>query len=139
MSDCIFCKIVSGEIQSVKVYEDADLEAFLDINPVRPGHTLLVPKVHSDRFDRMEPAQAGKLFEIVRKLAPAVAAAFGVDSFNASVNSGLAAGQVVFHTHVHIIPRGSAEELSHWPRGAYQGSEAEAVGQKIRAALRGAI
>lgn len=135
MSDCIFCKIISGDIQSVKVYEDAEFTAFLDINPVQPGHTLVVPKAHFARFDDTPSEVIAKLYQVVHKVAPAVAKAVDAEGFNASLNNGLAAGQEVFHTHVHIIPRYIKDGLVAWPR--YMGeNKLEQVGQKIRAAMK---
>ncbi len=135
MDICIFCKIVLGEIQSVKVYEDAEFLAFLDNGPVSPGHTLLIPKNHFDRFDLTPPELVGRLYQLVRTVAPAIARAMGADGFNASLNNGRAAGQIVFHTHVHIIPRKAKDGLAAWPR--LDGPvELDQLGQVIRAALK---
>jgi histidine triad (HIT) family protein len=114
MPDCIFCKIISGDIQSVKVYEDAEFTAFLDINPVQPGHTLVVPKAHFARFDDTPSEVVAKLF--TRWCIKWRRRWLRLEGFNASLNNGLAAGQEVFHTHVHIIPRYIKDGLVAWPR-----------------------
>ncbi|OJI06317.1 hypothetical protein BK004_04090 [bacterium CG10_46_32] len=105
MSDCIFCNIVTGESPSHKVYEDDDILAFLDINPINPGHTLVIPKEHYKDLTDTPPELASKLIQTVQKIKPAILGAVGADSFNLGVNVGKKAGQVVFHTHFHIMPR----------------------------------
>ncbi|MBI5465831.1 MAG: HIT family protein [Candidatus Kerfeldbacteria bacterium] len=134
--DCIFCKIVTNTIQAVKVYEDAEFVAFLDIHPVRPGHTLVVPKVHYARFDVTPPEVVAKLWQVAQKVAAGVSRATQADGYNISINNGRAAGQVIWHTHVHIIPRVSSDGLDLWPQSEYQGSEAERVAQAIRQAIK---
>lgn len=137
MPDCIFCKIVAGQIPATKVYEDSEFVAFLDIAPVNPGHTLVIPKAHYDRFDTMPPEEAAKLFACVRKLAPGIVKGVGADSYNLGVNSGPAAGQVVFHTHVHVVPRLPKDGYRLWAGAPYQSEAArEQVAQKIRLALK---
>jgi len=138
MDECIFCKIVSGELQAAKVYEDADYLAFLDIRPVSPGHTLVIPKQHSDRFEAMPPEEAGKLFALVRKLTPGIIAGVGTNSYNIGVNSGPVAGQVVFHVHVHVMPRLPKDGLALWLGHEYESDAAcEQVAQKIRQTIKG--
>ena len=105
MQDCIFCNIVSGEIPSHKVYEDSDVLAFLDRSPVNPGHTLVIPKVHHKDLLDMPPELGAKVMNAIQKIAPAVLKGVGADSFNLGVNNGSTAGQIVFHTHFHIMPR----------------------------------
>lgn len=139
MDECIFCKIVAGAIQAPKVYEDADVVAFLDNRPTSPGHTLVISKQHFDRFDIMPPAAVGTLFAAVRKIAPGVAQGAGASGYNLSVNVGAVAGQIVFHTHVHIIPRKSGDGLAPWGQRDYGSpAEAEQLAQKIRGVLKGA-
>jgi histidine triad (HIT) family protein len=134
--DCIFCKIVVNEIQSAKVYEDSEFVAFLDIHPVRPGHTLVVPKVHHERFEITPPEVVGKLWQIVQKVAAGVARATQAEGYNVSINNGRAAGQVIFHTHVHIIPRVAKDGLAPWPEGGYEGSAIEQMAQSIRQGIK---
>jgi histidine triad (HIT) family protein len=103
--DCLFCKIVSGEIPSYKVYEDSSTLAFLDINPVSRGHTVVLPKVHTGSFTEMVPDNAGLLFAAVNRVMKAVLKTLGAPAANVGLNNGEIAGQSVPHVHVHIIPR----------------------------------
>lgn len=136
MNECIFCRIVKGTLQATKVYEDGEFVAFLDIRPVSPGHTLVIPKIHSDRFEAMPQDSAAKMFAVVHRLAPRIAAALGADAYNLGVNSGPASGQVVFHTHVHIMPRLPKDGLALWAGEPYKDDAArERVAQKIRLSL----
>lgn len=137
MDECIFCRIARSELQAAKVYEDADVVAFLDIRPVSPGHTLVIPKAHYDRFEAMPVEAAAKLFAAVHRLVPGIAAAVGTDAYNLGVNSGPAAGQVVFHVHVHIMPRLPKDGLTLWSGTPYDSDAArEQVAQKIRGAIK---
>ena len=103
--DCLFCKIISGEIPSAKVYEDEYSFAFLDINPINPGHTLLVPKRHFANLYETSDETLKELTPIIKKLAIAVKKAVSADGINIGMNNDPAAGQLVFHAHFHIIPR----------------------------------
>ncbi|MBM4764170.1 HIT family protein [Bacillus sp. B15-48] len=105
MSDCIFCKIINGEIPSQKVYENDHVYAFLDISPVTKGHTLVIPKVHKENVFELSEEEAANLFKEVPKIANAVKKAFNPIGLNTINNNGEHAGQSVFHFHMHIIPR----------------------------------
>lgn len=105
MDNCIFCKIVAGEIPSSKVYEDDNILAFLDISQVTPGHTLVIPKKHVRNVLEMSSDDAAQLFSYVPKLAKAVKQATQANGLNIINNNEAAAGQSVFHTHIHLIPR----------------------------------
>jgi histidine triad (HIT) family protein len=105
MTDCLFCKIVEGEIPSLKIAESTNLLAFLDINPSSDGHTLIVPKKHSTNLLDLPEYSGNELLEFSQRVGNAVIAATGAEGFNFVLNNGPAAGQVVFHTHFHIIPR----------------------------------
>ncbi|MBD3361189.1 HIT domain-containing protein [Candidatus Woesearchaeota archaeon] len=118
MDDCLFCKIVKKEIPSDIVYEDDNVLAFLDINPVRKGHTLVIPKNHSTCIGKMTDEEASNLVIKAKELAPKIMKAVGAKGFNFSTNCNREAGQVVFHTHFHIIPRNDSNELPHWPRSS---------------------
>ena len=103
--DCIFCKIINGEIPSSKVYEDEDFIAFLDINPVHKGHTLLIPKKHfRNLFDTPDDV-AAKIYSTAAKVGEGICKATSADGLNILQNNEEAAGQEVFHSHIHIIPR----------------------------------
>jgi len=105
MSDCIFCKIIKGEIPSAKVFENDDVVAFLDISQVTKGHTLVIPKVHKENIFELTPEIASKLFEVVPEISNAIKKAYNPIGLNLLNNNGEKAGQSVFHYHLHIIPR----------------------------------
>lgn len=103
--DCIFCEIAAGEISSATVYEDDDFRAILDLGPAAKGHTLVIPKSHSDNLLSVEPDTAAKALKVISKTANAIKEALGCDGINVVQNNGEAAGQTVMHLHFHIIPR----------------------------------
>ncbi|MGG0410449.1 HIT family protein [Peribacillus simplex] len=105
MSDCIFCKIIDGEIPSSKVFENEHVLAFLDISQVTKGHTLVIPKVHKENLYELTPEIAKNLFEVVPEIARAMKQEFQPVGLNLLNNNGEAAGQSVFHYHMHLIPR----------------------------------
>ena len=110
VSDCIFCKIVAGEIPASKVYEDDHFLAFLDISQVTPGHTLVIPKKHARNLLEMTPDETAALFNIVSRVTKKVESATQPQGMNIISNMEGIAGQSVFHTHVHILPRYSQED-----------------------------
>ena len=103
--DCIFCSIVAGEIPSRTVYEDDDVLAFLDANPLAPGHTLVIPKEHHERLHDVPDRPASHVYRIVHKLSGAVESGVDADGTTIGINNGEAAGQEVPHVHGHVIPR----------------------------------
>lgn len=105
MEECLFCKIVMGEIPSDKVYEDSEVIAFLDINPRNPGHTLVVPKKHYETILEMPENEAAELFKTVKKMAVAVKKGMKADGISIGQSNERAAGQVIPHVHFHVIPR----------------------------------
>ena len=105
MADCIFCKIIAGEIPSSTVYEDDQVVAFLDISQVTPGHTLVVPKQHFRNLLEMDADSSSQLFAHVPDIARKVMKATGAKGMNILNNNEEIAGQTVFHTHVHLAPR----------------------------------
>ena len=110
VSDCIFCKIVAGEIPASKVYEDDHFLAFLDISQVTPGHTLVIPKKHARNLLEMTPDETADLFNVVSKVTKKVESATQPQGMNIISNMEEIAGQSVFHSHVHILPRYSQED-----------------------------
>lgn len=135
--DCLFCKIIRGEIPSAKVYEDEYVYAFLDIAPSFPGHCLVVPKNHCRNILEIAPGEMEHIAKAVQKIAPAVLKAAGADGFNVIQNNGESAGQTVFHTHFHIIPRKAGDGLGLWTPGAYASMDEMAeTAQKIQAEIR---
>ncbi|AGN35574.1 HIT family protein [Bacillus paralicheniformis] len=105
MSDCIFCKIINGEIPCAKVFENEHVLAFLDISQVTKGHTLVIPKVHKTNIYEMTPDVSREFFEAVPKIAQAIKDEYEPIGLNLLNNNGEKAGQSVFHYHMHIIPR----------------------------------
>ena len=103
--DCIFCRIVDGDIPARSVYGDDDVLAFLDANPLAPGHTLVIPKAHHQALRDLPAALSTAVFETVHDLVGDVEDAVDADAHTVAVNDGPAAGQEVPHTHVHIVPR----------------------------------
>jgi histidine triad (HIT) family protein len=133
--DCIFCQIVAGGTPAQKIYEDDTAISFLDIRPVNEGHALVVPKGHSDRFDETSDGTLSALLPVAKKIGLALKKAIGADGFNIMINNGAAAGEIVSHTHVHVIPRSNTDGLANWPGESYKEGEAEKVAEKIKAAL----
>jgi histidine triad (HIT) family protein len=105
MTDCVFCRIVDGRASARVVAETETTLAFLDANPLAPGHTLVVPKAHRERLGDTSPDLAADVFAQVRELTPAVETAVEADAVTVGVNDGRAAGQEVPHVHVHLVPR----------------------------------
>ncbi|WP_254543094.1 HIT family protein [Halomarina pelagica] len=105
MTDCIFCRIVDGDLPSRTVYEDDSILAFLDANPLAPGHTLVVPKAHHERLDDLPGDLAADLFAVLYDLVSAVEDAVDADATTVGFNDGAAAGQEVPHVHGHVVPR----------------------------------
>lgn len=102
---CIFCKIATGEIPSKTVYEDDDFRAILDISPASKGHVIILPKNHADNIFEISDEDASGIMLVAKKIASKVKNVFGCDGVNILQNNGEAAGQTVFHLHVHVIPR----------------------------------
>ena len=104
-SDCIFCQIINGEIPSNTIAETDGAYAFLDVNPLARGHTLVIPRDHHERVGNMPADTAGAVFELVNEITPAVEAAVDAPASTVAFNNGEAAGQEVPHLHCHIVPR----------------------------------
>ena len=135
MEDCVFCKIVSGELPSTKAYEDDHASAFFDIHPAVGGHMLVVPKKHAERLELMEDSDLGPFMAAVKKVSSALQNALGADGMNTVSNSGKAAGQIIFHAHVHLLPRfendGLAKDFK-WGRKEYVQAAVDTLAQRVR-------
>ncbi|QQE11959.1 HIT family protein [Planctomycetota bacterium] len=107
--NCIFCKIINGDIPCHKIYEDDRVLAFIDIGPISKGHTLIIPKYHAAEIVDVPEEYAAACGMAIPKIAKAVQGATGCPAYNILQNNGQLAGQAVFHVHFHIIPRYSAE------------------------------
>ena len=103
--DCIFCKLANGVFETNKIYEDDDFTVILDAAPATKGHALILPKEHYVNIYELDDETAGKALKLAKKLAIHMTDKLGCDGFNIIQNNGEAAGQTVFHFHVHLIPR----------------------------------
>ena len=103
--DCLFCQISAGDIPARTVYTDSDVLAFLDVNPLSPGHTLVIPRAHHATIDAAPAETLGAVFGTVGTITPAIEAAVDADASNIGINNGSASGQEIPHLHVHIVPR----------------------------------
>lgn len=136
-NDCIFCKIVAGKLPSVKVYEDSQVLAFMDIGPVSKGHVLVIPKSHHDPITETPDEVLQQLIVIVRKVARAQKEGLQADGINVAQANGECAGQLVPHIHFHLIPRFDRDpNPRNWIPSQYEHqTEIESYAEKIRNAL----
>lgn len=133
MHDCLFCKIVNGEIPSLKIYDDNDVYAFLDINPANLGHTLVIPKKHSTSIFDTNEKDLEKLIIVVKKLAEKIKEKTGADGINILQNNGQHAGQLVHHIHFHIIPRFANDSVMiRYPRANINEQQIKEIWEKLR-------
>jgi histidine triad (HIT) family protein len=133
--DCIFCDIASKNSETEIIFENEKYLAFLDINPVNYGHTLVIPKTHYDNFLTMPAKELEELTKLTQYLSGAIKRALKADGFNVISNNGLSAGQSVFHFHYHIIPRYD-NDFHMRPRTIeYNTSEIELYADKIKEAV----
>lgn len=130
--DCIFCNIIIGKIPCYKTFENDDVMAFLDINPVSHGHTLVVPKKHFTNMEDITEEELGKLIKAVKKVAYALKNGLGAAGYNVQLNNDPEAGQEVPHIHFHIIPRRQGDGLKIWKQTQYNKGEIEKVVDKIK-------
>jgi histidine triad (HIT) family protein len=135
MEDTIFAKIIRREIPAEIVYEDEDTLAFLDIHPNNPGHTLVIPKKPVKNIFDIDEETLAKVWRTVRIVARAVQTATGSEGLNINTNNGAVAGQVVFHYHVHIIPRFAGDGFELWHGKTVPEEEMQSVARAIRQAL----
>ena len=131
--DCIFCKMVAGQIPVAKVYEDEIVLAFLDIGPISDGHTLVIPKRHFEKLHDCPAELLGQVASRLGRIAGAVAAAMNADGYNLLCNNGRAAGQLIEHLHFHIVPRNVGDGVfDRWPSYRYPHGKIEKIAGKIR-------
>ncbi len=135
--DCIFCRIVAGEAHSHPVHEDDDVLAFMDIQPVEPGHTLIIPKHHYENLLESTPEAMAAVARVSVPLARALREVFSPDGIFVAQTNGVAAGQTVFHYHLHLIPRWHGSRVQLHGRRLADPEELAAHAVRIRAALRG--
>ena len=135
---CIFCRIIRGEIPSLKVFEDEAAFAFLDIGPLAPGHLLIIPRKHAERLEQMSPDDVAAVTRHLPRLAKAVLKVTGASAYNVLQNNGKPAQQSVGHVHFHIIPRGEGDSIGYrWASSTYGAGQGEALQQKMLAELDG--
>jgi histidine triad (HIT) family protein len=137
MANTIFSKILANEIPCLRIYENAHVLAFLDIHPLSPGHTLLIPKEPAETLDALSEASAAALGAALPRLCRAVVTATGCRDYNVLQNNGRAAHQEVMHVHFHIIPKPDPQRGLGvgWPAAPADQKAAEALAQKIAAAV----
>lgn len=135
--DCVFCKIIRGDLPAAKVYEDRDVLAFLDISPVAKGHTLVIPKAHHNPITETPTATLQQLIAVVQRVARAQIAGLHACGINVSQANGESAGQIVPHIHFHVIPRFDTDGPHHnWtPRQYADTREMQDYAVRIQQAL----
>ncbi len=129
--DCIFCKIVQGEIPSAKIFENDQVLAFLDINPLSKGHCLIIPKTHAEKLHELPDEPLREILVVAKK----IALALNVSDYNVLQNNGSRAGQVVKHAHFHLIPKtedGRGLNFSWNPHGKPSNEELNQLAEDIR-------
>jgi len=131
-NNCIFCKIIAGEIPAEKVYEDEDILAFLDITPINAGHTLVIPKKHYENIFELSDEILQKISLKLRDIGRAIKEAVGAEGLNIGMNNRSAAGQLVMHAHFHLIPRYVSDGYKHWGGRKYKDGEISLVAEKIK-------
>lgn len=137
MADTIFKKIINGQIPAHKVYEDEHVLAFLDIQPLSQGHTLVIPKEAAETLDQLSDDSAAALGRVLPRICRAIVKATGTQDYNILQNNGKMAHQAVFHVHFHIIPKPNhSDGLGiDWPAKPVEAKLAEALAEQIRAYL----
>lgn len=134
--DCIFCKIVSGDVPSNIVYEDDTTMAFIPLGAVNLGHTLVIPKEHYKDYLVMTDDIVQDVATTVKVVGNAIKKAVDADGLNIISNIESAAGQVVFHTHIHVIPRFMDDGYKSWPLHEYPDEEKIGVAEEIKNVLQ---
>lgn len=132
MSDCLFCKIASGEFESATIFDNHEFRVILDKFPSGKAHTLIMPKEHVENIYDLDADTAGKLFALATEIARAIKNITGCDGLNILQNNGSVAGQTVMHFHLHLIPRFEGDELDfHWPTKSISDDELNDLAAEI--------
>lgn len=133
-ADCVFCKIVAGDIPCHRVFESERVLAFLDIQPLSEGHTVVIPKDHAERLDTLDPADAAAVAAELGGLGKRICEAVSGDGYNVLQNNGAVSGQVVQHVHFHIIPRHADDGLGYrWNARSASNEQLGALAARINA------
>lgn len=130
MTHCLFCKIIAGDIPADKVYEDDNFIAFQALNQSSKGHTLIVPKEHSEKITEMNPELGKGLLTTIQKVGKAMIAGLPCDGFNTAANFPPVVGEI-FHTHIHLIPRRKNDGLGNWSEFETTAEERTLFAEKI--------
>lgn len=137
LMDCIFCKIIEGNIPAEKVYEDDLFIAILDINPVNKGHLLVLPKKHSENIFDLDEPEISNVMKVIKKLSKALIDILNAEGINIIQNNCKAAGQIIFHSHFHIIPRYLGDGIKiGMIHGKYNEGEIKEFANKIRSGIK---
>nr|WP_300308825.1 HIT family protein [uncultured Anaerostipes sp.] len=134
--DCVFCKIVSGDIPSNTIYENSEFKVIMDASPAAKGHVLVLPKEHYKDIYDIDAETAGKLFQLAAVVARALKEVLNCDGLNILQNNGVIAGQTVFHFHMHLIPRYEGDDVTvKWEGHSMDADEMDQLRRDIRKAL----
>jgi len=137
MADCVFCRIMAKQIPASVVFEDEQTLAFMDLGQVNPGHVLVAAKAHAENVYALDDTQAGAVFRSVARVARAIRDAFAPQGLSVYQANGKAAGQTVFHFHVHLVPRYEDDGMNlTWPVKNPARDKLEEYAAKVRASLR---
>lgn len=140
MGECIFCKIVNGEIPAAKVYEDELIVAFLDIGPINYGHVLVIPKEHHQSVSTVPENVAGRMLKVASRIGIVLKRREEYDAYNLHLADGTAAGQVVMHSHMHVVPRGVEDNFRwNWRQLNYADGQAAAMAAEIAGKIAAAL
>lgn len=132
MEDCIFCKLANGIFETNTVYEDEDFRAIMDISPAAKGHVIVLAKRHAANIFELPDEYVQRGFLVAKKIAQAVKKTVNCDGINILQNNGEAAGQTVFHFHIHVIPRYDEDNVTiKWENKSFENEELKAVAKEI--------
>lgn len=131
MENCIFCKIVKGEIPSKKIYENEKILAFLDTNPMSKGHLLIIPKKHFENIYEIEDSYLKGIISVAKIIAESLKKSLNTSGVNILHASGQDAQQSVFHFHIHLVPRYKDDGLDIWPKSDYKELNLDEIKNKI--------
>lgn len=130
--DCIFCKLANGDIPTSTIYEDEDFRVILDLGPATKGHALILPKDHYENLYEIDDEIAGKAMKLAKKIITQMTEVLGCDGYNIVQNNGSAAGQTVFHFHMHLIPRYQGDKSGFgWKSGKLSDADKEEILGKL--------
>lgn len=140
MGECIFCKIVNGEIPAAKIYEDELVTAFLDIAPINFGHVLVIPKEHHQSVSTVPENVAGRMLKVASRIGIVLKRRDENDAYNLHLADGTAAGQVVMHAHMHVIPRGVEDNFRwNWRQLTYPDGKAAELAAELKEKVAAAL